>query len=705
MKAMKELLFQIVPILKRIGMCAAMALAMAACSDDSVKEEVNPDPDPDPTPEEVSQYVPIDWEKTEIDRFNAETGELVLSFSDEVPQLEDGLSVMVLETDTSFHIRRIMSSMSEGNTVIMETIQADMTDLFSDTEFTLSFAPEESRTNASIDNRSNVCYPVKIMQQNEDGSYTTIYDVKQNSRVEIVEKLPLVDKNLTGKIIASSEDGNMALSWESYILQLNLNAKADFKFSKPIHEKKLNEHLKIKVSELEKCTFTIGADGLAEFILRGTAKGEFSLEEAEYPLVKGLIKPLLYVFPTPVGIPVAITLSADILGDLNVNGDAQLTVTGGVTFSGGFDVGVQYTKQRDWEPIANNRFSYEPHPVTLSGEAEMNLQIAAYPKFDLKIYDFLGPTFAPKPTLRDEIKAGFLDQLGSVSDDYYGWTEKIYAGVGFQTGLKLDFIGLEDELSLPLIDPFEKQIYNSPDKITLFSPNNGTEVNVGQPVTVTFRVEADALGVSIPRPAIAVKFETTTGSVDRNFALTGLDGKVTVQWTPSQEEASLTAQIFDSEGQVIDEATFTPKTTEEETGPIVGTWEKTKVEVETIYHGKVIQTSTSSPSEHGYRDFWVLRADGTIDGYDTDAVAWPYGTYTYTGSTLNIHYLNDGGSTEIAPIIKLTESELVTQDIAVDPDDDSNMQIGTTYYVRVTDQALIDQIDRATENNPAKWWH
>ena len=52
MKAMKELLFQIVPILKRIGMCAAMALALAACSDDPAKEEVNPNPDPDePTPE------------------------------------------------------------------------------------------------------------------------------------------------------------------------------------------------------------------------------------------------------------------------------------------------------------------------------------------------------------------------------------------------------------------------------------------------------------------------------------------------------------------------------------------------------------------------------------------------------------------------------------------------------------------------------
>ena len=58
MKAMKELLFQLVPILKRIGMCAAMALALAACSDDPAKEEVNPNPDPDePTPEYPTEPV------------------------------------------------------------------------------------------------------------------------------------------------------------------------------------------------------------------------------------------------------------------------------------------------------------------------------------------------------------------------------------------------------------------------------------------------------------------------------------------------------------------------------------------------------------------------------------------------------------------------------------------------------------------------
>lgn len=65
MKAMKELLFQLVPILKRIGMCAAMALALAACSDDSAKEEVNPNPDPDePTPEYPTE--PVVNENVEI---------------------------------------------------------------------------------------------------------------------------------------------------------------------------------------------------------------------------------------------------------------------------------------------------------------------------------------------------------------------------------------------------------------------------------------------------------------------------------------------------------------------------------------------------------------------------------------------------------------------------------------------------------------
>lgn len=137
--------------------------------------------------------------------------------------------------------------------------------------------------------------------------------------------------------------------------------------------------------------------------------------------------------------------------------------------------------------------------------------------------------------------------------------------------------------------------------------------------------------------------------------------------------------------------------------PIVGTWERVRTVTKWEYRGEITYSSSSSPSDYGYRDFWVIRADGTFDGYDTDAVAWPYGTYTFTGGSLQLHYYD--GQSESAPIKKLTSSELVISAIPVQHDPNEIQILTTDYYVRVTDQALIDQIDRATANNPAKWWH
>lgn len=98
------------------------------------EQPVQPDA-PNPTPpseEETSVFVPIDWEQTELRDFDAENGEVTLAFggNGEVPRFDAGRSVMVIETDTSAHIRRVMQSEADGSTVRLQTVQANMTELF-----------------------------------------------------------------------------------------------------------------------------------------------------------------------------------------------------------------------------------------------------------------------------------------------------------------------------------------------------------------------------------------------------------------------------------------------------------------------------------------------------------------------------------------------------------------------------------------------
>ena len=155
-------------------------------------KENEPDASDKPVPsgEGMSTYVPIDWEQTDIQSFNPETGELSLVFTGgNVPTFEDGYSLLVVETDTSAYIRRVMQSAVSSNIARLQTIGADMTELFSNTEFSFSFTPSASRTEtkagtmASID-ANGVLHPVKIVVQAEDGSFQTLYDIKTQTRVE-----------------------------------------------------------------------------------------------------------------------------------------------------------------------------------------------------------------------------------------------------------------------------------------------------------------------------------------------------------------------------------------------------------------------------------------------------------------------------------------------------------------------------------------
>lgn len=244
----------------------------------------NPDTPP-PSEEEVSAFVPIDWEQTELRGFDAGTGEVTLTFQGggTLPEFDDGHSVMVIETDTSAHIRRVMRSEADGATVRLQTVQANMTELFADTEFAVSLTPSAARTRTrtggvtSID-EAGVLHPVKIVELNGDGTYRKLYDAKGQSRVDIgaESRIDLYNINLNGVVIASSDDGNMALSWESLKQRFSLKADGYLKFTKPVREEEVTEGLKVKLSELEACRFVFGAEVLSELILRADMKGEFS---------------------------------------------------------------------------------------------------------------------------------------------------------------------------------------------------------------------------------------------------------------------------------------------------------------------------------------------------------------------------------------------------------------------------------------------
>lgn len=541
------------------------------------EQPVQPD-DPNPTPpseEETSVFVPIDWEQTELRDFDAENGEVTLAFggSGEMPRFDAGRSVMVIETDTSAHIRRVMQSEADGSTVRLQTVQANMTELFADTEFAVSLTPSAARTRTrtgsvtSID-EAGVLHPVKIVQLNGDGTYRKLYDAKGQSRVDIgaESRIDLYNVNLDGVVIASSDDGNMALSWESLKQRFSLKADGYFKFTKPIHEIELTEHLKIKISELEACRFVFGAEVMSELILRADMKGEFSFA-LEDPIGLAEFKPQIYKFITPSGIPVFFTLTSGLFADFTAEGNTENTARTGVSANGKFDLGFEYTG--DWKPIHEFHYDYNVYPFEISGKAEAELKGWVYPQLQLKVYDFLGPVVAPSVYVRDEIKSGYFDQFGTASQDYYAWSEKLFAGIDLKIDLLLEFIG--QEVPIPLVDKpiAETQFYNAPDAIKLVSPAESEAFTVGETIPVRFNVTRKLLATDLPLHMVPVKFVSEKGKVSQDFAVTGPLGNADVEWTPEAEGATLTAQIFDADGEVLLKEVFAP---EVEYG-IIGKWD------------------------------------------------------------------------------------------------------------------------------------
>ena len=557
---------------------ALLLLLFAGCGKDEPAVDPEPDGPDTPTTENTSTYVPIDWEKTQITKMDMKTGDVTLTFTDKAPEFENGLSLIVLETDTSTYIRRVMNTDVSNKTATLQTVEANMTELFADTEFTLSLAPSAERAptksgTASID-ANGILHPVRIIEINENNSYRTLYDIHKEipqTRAEgetgLNISFPEIDNS--GKVISASEDGNLALYWDTYKQNFSLNATAHFKFGKAVNEKKITEDLKIKVSELEEFRFTIGAKAQWDMILGASAKGKFKYEENDITIAKGMFKPRVFTFFTPTGIPVIITLGSDLLGDFSADGDAKIEIKGGVNFSGSLTTGIEY-KEKKWQPIGEPTFEYQIHPLEITAFANLNMKISAYPKIKIKLYNFLGPAFSPQPFLKDSVKMGMFNEMGSISKNYYGWTEKTYAGVDLQTSIMLDFIGINEELPFPPIT-FEGLFYNAPDKIELKSPENGLDIQLDKPIEVTFNVTRKLLAADLPIQGVSVKFESPKGKVSQNFLLTDLQGNAKVQWTPTVPNDSLTAKIFNASGEVISQATFKPKEEEEEFS-IVGRW-------------------------------------------------------------------------------------------------------------------------------------
>ena len=125
---------------------------------------------------EGPKYINIDWEKTTLDSYDAETGVTVITFADEVPDM-DRLDCFVMPESQNYNIRVIESvDQVDGKTATLTTSEGDMGNLFKDTKITLGFGNKaEATARARGLSADNIIYPIKV-ELFDGKNYTEVYN-------------------------------------------------------------------------------------------------------------------------------------------------------------------------------------------------------------------------------------------------------------------------------------------------------------------------------------------------------------------------------------------------------------------------------------------------------------------------------------------------------------------------------------------------
>ena len=527
----------------------------------------------------VSRYVDIAWgENATLSGFDLTSGEVRISFADSVPAFTPEVSTIVVPTDSLSYIRVVNDVSASGKSVTLRTEEGDMTDLFMDQEFTLSTSPNPDTRltrsgNLSTTDRDGVIHPSKITARTEDGRNVVLYDALATRAGDVIQGgrhffERTVDWN--GQPIYKWGPAN--LYWETCEFTSRLDGTFYFAFNSEYEVRPSG--LRVKRGTLSNFFFFLDGTIGADLMLALEASGQISHSESMKRLLSDFVN-VTFSFPVgPVAVP--INLRTDLLADMSVNAEASAKLTTG--FNGSFNVkaGVNYMGRGSVMPIFEPSYTFAPYPLTLTLFGSVSAEASVYPYFKIRLFNFAGPNIAYKPFLGWNLSAGRVLSTDA-SQNFVGWESDLYLKDKVMYNLELDFIGLRWPTELKETDGRFTSVYETPTKVELVSPADGTVCPIGQSVDVRFRVTGTAFNnEAVPTHGVTLLTNPYKGEADKAMYETDMRGEVTVRYTPREEESRLSVYFVDAKGNPITAAVFTPTL---DASSIVGTWETSEFEM------------------------------------------------------------------------------------------------------------------------------
>ena len=520
-------------------------------------------------------YVAIDWNHAKIESMNLPTGEFTLAFNgNNKPDFEDGLSIVVLQTDTSAYLKRVMHSSVNGNKVRLQTQDATMEELFRNTEFTLSIG-EGSQTRL-ITSQGNVITPSKIVKIYEDNSYEVVYDETAMTRSDYVEidptlPIPIYNMNLSGLSINAiwKDPGDypkdVTLTAEEFVQSLTATHTMHFKFSPAVYEKMITDNLKVNISEVEEFSYTPSLDFQNQLLFSLSANRNFTWKK-EADITK-LVTAFYTFLIGPV--PVFFTQDGTVKASLEIGMEGKLSAECGLDLESELAAGIKYEKGKGISPVIDGDFTREIHPFKLHLGSSVYAKASVYPEVGVKLYGFIGPKFSIVPFVESRFSST------PYAFTYMNWSNTLGLGLDLKLGGEVEFFDLKG-LNIEFTKNFiNEELYRAPKFIELLEPQNGIEAEANQPIPVTFRVTDEwKLPFTEPKEnsveSALVQFKGTGNSkVSQEYAWTDEGGIVMAEWTPTSSKDTLYAILWDEKRDTLSKAYFAPKI---EDFSIVGRW-------------------------------------------------------------------------------------------------------------------------------------
>ena len=488
-------------------------------------------------------FVPINWDATQIVSSNDSTGDYQLRFSGTVPQIRPG-SIIAIDRDTVVLYRLILSSVVNGSTMSVTSTKAYLTDIFSNTEFSLS-----TITGGKSRDHGIVIYPSEAYISDGNGGYHTL-DLSHLRKGDTPFTQGLWNGqsySLDGEVIASDYNWNITL--EKMCSSLGIDMEVLLTFSGRTERELIDnsiEHYRSRVMEVK--TELTGRFETEQQIRFHNQGGNISYSPDCGLWKHNLFRPASIKFMAG-PVPIALTLKSDLYRQVDFHASGEISASTGCTQIAEGRFGFAWNQANGISPVTSIENSFAFSTPSIEGRGQLQAKVFAYPRVTVMVNDAVGSSFDFMPYLSDTLQGGYHEQSLGQSNNYCAWTLDCHAGLDLQCGLNLRSLDHNGEdLSSSRWNHVNRKLYHSPKRIS----HQSGRPEAGQTRQMSFVVYDQNLisNQEVPTPLHQiVKFETN-GQLSSQYGIAN-NGSVSVNWTPSSDSDILFAKLIDVNGTVL----------------------------------------------------------------------------------------------------------------------------------------------------------